>query len=184
VGDAPSPLAPTLVIDHAAVGVCAAQYLLALGHRQLAVVVPREASRRDIGEAQLQGVESVAMSRGVEVGRVDLAFDEGEAARLAVRWAQQPHPSAVFTHNDEYGVLLMQALLDAGIAVPRQIALVGADDLPLSSLIRPRLTSIHVDVAASAETVSLLLHSMILGHEAEIDAVELLRPRIVPRESA
>jgi DNA-binding LacI/PurR family transcriptional regulator len=172
------------VIDHTAVGVCAAEYLLGHGHRQLAVAVPREAGSRDIGEAQLQGVERVAVARGVRVQRVDLAFDEQEAARLAVRWAQQPHPSAVFAHDDEYGVLLMQALLDAGIAVPGQIAMVGADDLALCSLVRPRLTSIHLDVAASAETVAHLLHSMILGNETEVEAVELLRPRMVPRESA
>jgi DNA-binding LacI/PurR family transcriptional regulator len=81
-------------------------------------------------------------------------------------------------------MLLMRALLDAGIAPPQQIALVGADDLPLCSLLRPRLTSIHLDVAPSAETVSQLLHSMILGNDVEIGVVELLRPRVVPRESA
>jgi len=61
---------------------------------------------------------------------------------------------------------------------------VGADDLPLCTLLRPRLTSIHLDVAPSAEAVSRLLHAMILGRDAEIGAVDLLRPRVVPRESA
>jgi len=180
VGPTPSPLAPTLVVDHAAVGSCAVSYLTAMGYRRIAAIVPRDGWRREIGEAQLRGIDRLL---DLEVERVDLAFDDGEAARLAACWADGAHPSAVFTHNDEYGMLLLRALLDAGIAVPGRIALIGADDLPLCSLVRPRLTSIHLDVAPSAERVSRLLHSMIGGSDPEIAAVELLRPRVVPRES-
>lgn len=47
-------------------------------------------------------------------------------------------------------MLLMRALLDAGLAIPDDIAVAGADDLPLCTLLRPRLTSVHLEAVAQA----------------------------------
>jgi DNA-binding LacI/PurR family transcriptional regulator len=122
--------------------------------------------------------------RGVHVLRVDLAFDPAAAAHIAESWARGPRPGAVFAYNDEYAMLLLRALLDAGLRVPADVAVVGADDLPLCELLRPRLTSVHLEAISSARSVAETLDGMIKGTLRTVPPVPLLQPRIVARESA
>jgi len=184
VGWSPSDLVPTLVHDHAGVGGCAAEYLASRGRRRLAALVPREPRLLDLGLVRLAGFQKAALAGGAEVQRVDLAFDQAEAAVVAARWARGPRPEGVFTYNDEYAMLLMRAVLDAGLRVPGDLAVVGADDLPLCELLRPRLTSVHVDAVASAHSVAETLHAMIRGARPRLPSAPLMQSRIVVRESA
>lgn len=182
LGWSPSRLVPTLVNDHGAVGGCAASYLVERGHRALAAVVPADPQLLELGQVRLSGFRAAAA--GTPVERVDLAFDEAAAALVAARWARGPRPDAVFAYNDEYGMLLLRALLDAGLRVPADVAVVGADDLPLCDLLRPRLTSVHLDAISSARSVAETLDGMVRGVLSRVPPLRLLRPRIVARESA
>ena len=69
-----------------------------------------------------------------------------EAARIAELWAHGSHPDGVFGFDDEYAGMLLPALIDRGIRVPEQLALVGADNSPLCEMLRPRLTSVAIDL--------------------------------------
>ncbi|KPV51927.1 hypothetical protein SE17_18465 [Kouleothrix aurantiaca] len=184
LSESPSELAPTLLNNDSDVGACAADYLLGAGYRQLAVIVPREANIMGLGLERLSGMERVALPRGVAVERVDMGFDEADAAQLAERWKRGPRPSAVFAYNDEYAMLLMRALLDAGLAIPQDIAIVGADNLPLGSLLRPRLTSVHKGDVAGIDVTADTFHALIQGAQIDIPPIRLLQPEIVVRESA
>jgi DNA-binding LacI/PurR family transcriptional regulator len=53
---------------------------------------------------------------------------------------------AVFAYNDEYAMLLMRALQDEGIGIPEDTAVIGADDLMLGRLLRPRLSTVHIEL--------------------------------------
>lgn len=70
----------------------------------------------------------------------------------------------MFAYNDEYAMLLMRALQDAGHTIgtgaPSRIAVVGADDLLLARLLRPRLTSVRAEITPPervAEWVAALI---------------------------
>lgn len=184
MAEAPSQLAPTLVNNDSDVGACAAEYLIASGRRSLAVVVPREASLLRLGLERLSGAERVARAHGVPVERADLAYDEEAAAQLAARWAAGARPSGVFAYNDDYALLLMGALRDAGIAIPREIGLVGADNLPFCAMLRPRLTSVDKPDLAGVVKAAEAFHALIQGTATELPPIQLLQPRIVVRESA
>jgi DNA-binding LacI/PurR family transcriptional regulator len=184
MGESPSRLAPTLVNNDSDVGACAGEHLIASGHQHLAVVVPREVGLVRLGLERLKGIERVARAYTIPVERVDLAYDEAEAARLAARWKQAPHPTGVFAYNDDYAMLMMRALLDADFAIPGDIALVGADNLPYCTLLRPRLTSVHKEDAAGIDAAAETFHALIEGTRTDIPPIQLLRPRIVIRESA
>src|SRR6266545_4723200 len=160
MAEAPSRLAPTLVNNDSDVGACAGEHLVANGHRHLAVIVPREVGLVRLGLERLKGIERVARAYTIPVERV------------------------VFAYNDDYAMLLMRALLDADFAIPRDIALVGADNLPIGTLLRPRLTSVHKEDMAGIDAAAETFHALIQGTRTDVAPIQLLRPRIVIRESA
>ena len=180
-GETSSDLVTTVVNDFTTVGVCAAHHLATKGHRDLAVIVPRDPRIFRIGMQRLRGVEQVP---GLTVERIDLSYNWEEAMSLATKWRQGPRPTGVFTYNDEYGMLLMRALQDAGLTIPDDIALVGCDDLPLCELLRPQLTSIQTSPDLSARTVATFFDGLIQGRDDEEPPLALISPKIVARASS
>lgn len=52
-------------------------------------------------------------------------------------------PTAVQTLNDHLAFGAYQAIKEAGLRIPEDISIIGYDDIPLSSLIEPPLTTVH-----------------------------------------
>jgi DNA-binding LacI/PurR family transcriptional regulator len=162
-GAASSAPLPSVSIDFTSVGDCAGRYLTSKGHHRIAVIVPRDPRILRLGLQRLEGLESVGSKFGIKIERVDLGFDTREAAALAAKWVAVTRPSAVFTYNDEYGMLLMTAFQDAGLKIPADIALVGCDDLPLCEMLRPRLTSVNLGSDSPAHEIAAYFDQMIRG---------------------
>lgn len=64
-------------------------------------------------------------------------------------------PSAIFAGNDEMAIGAMNALKEAGIKVPKEISVVGFDDIEMSRYTSPRLTTVS---QANYEVGSLSAH--------------------------
>jgi LacI family transcriptional regulator len=61
--------------------------------------------------------------------------------------ATSSRPDAVFAANDMMAIGCMSALLDAGLQLPRDMAVVGFDDVPTARFVRPPLTTVRVRIA-------------------------------------
>lgn len=89
----------------------------------------------------------------------------------------------MFAYNDAYAMLLMRALQDAGIEIPAETAVVGADDLLLGRLLRPRLSSVRMELATSQPLADLV--DRLVRHPGGVpERHDLLRARVIPRESS
>ncbi|WP_067471668.1 LacI family DNA-binding transcriptional regulator [Actinomadura hibisca] len=185
MGPRPSLLAPTLVFDDYAIGGCAVEHLIARGRRRLGVVVPAEPELAVFAGPRFEGAERAAAARGVAVRRIVLPSDEAGAAEVVAGWDAGERPDGIFAYNDDYAMVLMRVMQDAGLAVPGDVAVVGADDLPLGRLLRPRLTSVRVAGDRSAAQVADRLHQMIVAAEREAGVVLFeSSAEIVHRESS
>jgi DNA-binding LacI/PurR family transcriptional regulator len=120
----------------------------------------------------------------MKLSRVDMAFDTAEAASIAERWVKGARPRAVFTYNDEYGMLLLSALQDAGLKVPGDIALVGCDDLPLCAMLRPRLTSVSHGAGSPAHEIAAHFDRMIRENILSGARLIPLKCQVIQRESS
>ncbi|GAA3444104.1 LacI family DNA-binding transcriptional regulator [Planomonospora venezuelensis] len=182
IGNRPSAVVPSVVLDHAGVGALAAGHLIDRGCRRLAAVVPTETGLREMGEHRLAGALQAAQARGVPVTRADLPFREDGAAALLDLWRSV---DGVFAYNDDYAMLLMAVLRDAGVAVPGDLRVVGCDDLPLAALLRPRLTTVRLDVSmAPSLIVQRLEELMEAGDSAAPDRIDPWTATLVVRESS
>lgn len=84
-----------------------------------------------------------------------LAYDEASAAALAARW-RSLGLDGVFAYNDDYATLLMRALQDAGLRVPEDVAVIGADDLLIGRLLRPRLSTVQIEMPTGEHLAALV----------------------------
>ncbi|GGS81230.1 LacI family transcriptional regulator [Planobispora rosea] len=181
LGSRPSPVVPSVVLDHEGIGVMAAEHLIDRGCRSLAAVVPAEDGLREMGEHRLAGVQRVARAREIPLTRVDLPFHEDGAAALAELWRRV---DGVFAYNDDYAMLLMAVLGDAGLAVPGDVRIVGCDDLPLAALLRPRLTTIRLDVSATPSALVQRLEEIIAESPAVPSRIDPWTATLIVRESS
>ncbi|GAA0598579.1 LacI family DNA-binding transcriptional regulator [Streptomyces crystallinus] len=147
--------AHSLLMDQRAIGRCAVDHLVERGHRRIGVVVPAEPGLELFSTPRLAGARKAVAGTDTVVEPLELAYEEEAAAALARRW-RGLGLDAVFAYNDEYAMLLMRALQDAGVDVPGQAAIVGADNLLLGSLLRPRLTTVNIDMVAGRHLAELV----------------------------
>ena len=67
-------------------------------------------------------------------------------------------PSALFADNDIIAISCMRALKEHGYRIPEDVSIVGFDDMPMSYVTSPKLTTIHVPKELlGGSAVSLLL---------------------------
>ncbi|MFG2617062.1 LacI family DNA-binding transcriptional regulator [Streptomyces sp. NPDC048507] len=167
----PVPGVHTIGLDHARIGATAAEHLIARGRTRIGVVMPQERGLAALARPRLAGAESVAARAMATVTPVELAHTRESATSLARRWAELGLDS-VFAYNDEYAALLLHALRAEGVVVPDDVAIVGSDNLVLSELQEPALTTIRLDLASPARIADALHELVRTGATAPLPAVE------------
>ncbi|WP_369230418.1 LacI family DNA-binding transcriptional regulator [Streptomyces sp. R21] len=174
--------AHALLMDHDKVGHSAGAHLVARGRRRIGVVVPEESGLEIFSKPRLEGVRRALYGTDATATELPLAYDEEAAADLAGRW-RTLGLDAVFAYNDEYAMLLMRALQDEGIGIPEETAVVGADDLMLGRLLRPRLSTVHIDLP-SGRDLAELVDRAVREPGAAPETHEVLGATVVHRDSS
>ncbi|MFJ1602644.1 LacI family DNA-binding transcriptional regulator [Streptomyces sp. NPDC088253] len=173
--------AHALLMDHDKVGHSAGVHLLARDRRRIGVVVPEEPGLEIFSQSRLDGVRRSLAGTDATATALPLAYEEGAAARLAARW-RSLGLDAVFAYNDEYAMLLMRALQEEGVGIPDETAVIGADDLMLGRLLRPRLSTVHIELP-SGRDLAELVDRVVREPGAAPESHEVLGARVVHRDS-
>lgn len=147
---------PAVLLDGGAVGAAAARHLLDLGHRHLAIL---ESGSDGWHAERNRGFRAVAGAVPVQV-----LPRPGPAFAAALRQAQAP--LGLFTGNDSLARDACAACLRLGVAVPQQLAIVGADDDDLfCALARPPLSSVRIPFRRIGEEAARLLAATLAGRQ-------------------
>ncbi|MFI9155164.1 LacI family DNA-binding transcriptional regulator [Streptomyces sp. NPDC053367] len=182
IGPASVEGAHALLMDHEEVGRAAGAHLHARGRRRIGVVVPAEPGLDTFSTPRLAGVRRALHGTAATVHELPLAYEEESAARLAARWPELGL-DAVFAYNDEYAMLLMRALQDEGVRVPEDTALIGADDLMLGRLLRPRLSTVHIELP-SVRDLAALVDRAVRNPAAAPETHKVLGATVIHRDSS
>ena len=179
------PLNADLIHENSELGgYLATKALLDAGYRKIAVVTgetskPITASRlagykRAISEQNLQTqpewvIEShFSYAGGVNAGKEILALEH--------------RPDAIFAMSDTIAIGLYQSLLQAGLRIPQDIAVIGYDNIELAQYLAPPLSTIHQPKARLAKNAVEQLVSRIRQPDKRIENIQLT-PELVVRES-
>jgi DNA-binding LacI/PurR family transcriptional regulator len=170
----------TVGTDNEAGGRLAAQHLADRGRRRLAffgdVGVPEFAARH---AGFLAGLPPEL--RG-DVILVDSPVTPEASEATARDWFAAGHrPDGIFAASDVVAMSLIAAAERQGLQVPRDLSIIGFDDIPLARLTRPALTTIRQDIEMGAHHLVDLLFRRINGEDA--GSVQIA-PELLVRESS
>ena len=186
----PGPHMSNLCVDYEAGIEEAIRHLVELGHRRIAFVSGPEHLRS--AAKRLEAFRgAVARLLPGETPRIFRGNFKLEGGRRAARemLAAGPLPTAVVAANDLMALGLVGELRAAGLEIPRDVSVVGFDDIAFASLVEPRLTTVCLPrgelgrraVEALLETIS---HPEQRGVEIKIPTYLVARGSTAPARGA
>lgn len=154
---------PFVAADHRAGARMAAEYLVSLGHRRIACLSGPENSF--VARERLAGFMDVMAPRLAEAGldpasciiSAPFDYEGGREAAKALLADDGPRPTAVFACSDQQAIGVLRTAFDRRITVPDRLSVVGFDDILISDLVAPRLTTAAQPLAAIANCATDLL---------------------------
>ncbi|WP_433977465.1 ribose operon transcriptional repressor RbsR [Erwinia sp. E_sp_B01_9] len=165
-------------------GEMATRFLISRGYRRIACIAgPQD---KTPARLRLEGFHQAMTQAELPVlpGYVvngDLEFQGGFNAMNQLL-ALKPFPEAVFTSNDAMAVGVYHALFQAGLSVPKDIAVMGYDDIELARYMTPPLTTIHQPKDELGElAIDTLIHR--LKEPGGSQQLLVLTPELIERGS-
>lgn len=184
---------PSVLIDHHKIGEIAALHLVDAGVKTLVVDLPPgdvntywARARSDAFIAAAHQAKVPVYSRtGSENNSAPSRARSSQVSRA--RWlAQMPRPVGVFACNDQHALEIMNECYDAGLKIPRDIAILGCDnDELINRFAFPSLSSISVDFTKQGYLAAELLDRQISHQQLPSeDQIVLVSPTgVIQRES-
>jgi len=172
----------SVAIDNAAGAFAATRYLLSLGHRAVCHVAGPSAhldaqERVDGWRRALE--EAGAPEPALLVG--DWSASSGY--KLGRQLASDPELSAIFCGNDTMALGVMRALAEQGLRVPRDVSIVGFDDIPDAGFYTPPLSTVRQDFGEVGRRALGTLIDRMSG-AIEADRRVRIAPELIIRASA
>lgn len=153
-------------IDNEKAAQATADYLVQLGHRRIGMIVHAPADYH-AATARLAGFRQAMADAGLSPVEASIRWADfsEESGRLAMKELLElrPRPTAVFAGNDAIAYGALQAVREAGLAVPADISIAGFDDDFPSRYVFPPLTTMTLPAAALGERAAEMIVDLIRG---------------------
>lgn len=163
----------------------ATRYLLQLGHRRIGFIT----GSLDMGvcaQDRLSAYKAALQEYGLPV-LPELIREGNFLQPLGYSCAKEllnleVPPTAIFASNDISAFGVMEAVRDQGLRIPRDISIIGFDDIPQSTHVHPPLTTVRQPLEEMGQRAARLLLNYINNPNAEVECIEL-PTELVIRES-
>jgi LacI family transcriptional regulator len=159
----------------------AAELALARGHRRFAILAGPTGLWT--AEQRLAGYREALAAAGLDPDLVPTARGDYrlESGRVAAAELLAHEPTAILAANDLMAIGCLQHALASGLRVPDDLSVVGYDDVPLATVVTPRLTTVRQPAREMGRVAATLLLDGIDGRDVP-ESVDL-EPELVERES-
>jgi LacI family transcriptional regulator len=178
----------SVLLNNRAAGLQAANYLLDLGHRRIAMITGTDYIEPSHGRRE--GYEEAVRRRGLEVDPSLIRngqFRDTEAFSECLRLlSSDKSVTAILIGSDQMFVGVMRALQHLGLSCPQDISVATIDDFPLAGVFNPRMTTVRQPIREMAGVaLDLLIRRLTLGERAEprhdvVEATLIVRDSCAP----
>lgn len=165
-------------------GIQATQHLLEQGRRRIAFLGDAsnhypEFLERHRGYRKALGDAGIEVSSALQIDAITLE-QSGYAAACELLERGEVF-DAIFAASDLIALGAMRALHERGLDVPRDVSVVGFDDIPAASLATPPLTTVLQDTRLAGE---LLIETLLASIRDEPVQTRVLPTKLVVRKSS
>ncbi|MBX3579440.1 MAG: LacI family DNA-binding transcriptional regulator [Rhizobiaceae bacterium] len=174
-----------VLLDNRQAARLAADYLLRLGHRRIAIIAGREGVSS--AEERLEGCRDAFAKHGVPLDpklmlRGD--YDQTRAMTATQRlMSGAERVTAVLAFNNVMTIGILRGLHSLGLSCPGDVSIIGIDDFDWAEAVQPRLTVVAQPVAAMAERAIGRLLARLGGEEPSPGEWHVFEPVLVARDS-
>src|ERR1039458_4611303 len=174
--------------DDEAIGVLATEHLIEIGCVRIAHLRGPDNSP---GPGRLMGYQNALAKHKLKsfsgyVTRprlVDVQSRESGADLMRQLLALNPRPDGVFCYNDPMAIGAIHAILDAGLRVPGDIAVIGSGNLHYDTELRIPLSSIDQQTDMIGERAGRLTLSLLESKTHPRNKTIIIQPQLVVRAS-
>ncbi|MFN2539843.1 MAG: LacI family DNA-binding transcriptional regulator [Mycobacteriales bacterium] len=174
----------SVAVDDVRGGELAGEHLLAQGRRELVYVTGPPSLRQcvDRGAGLERAVRRSTLD--VSLSRFEIPSLNGvEGYRAASGVIADGPPDGIFCANDVVALGVLRGLLEAGLSVPDDVALIGYDDIEFAATAAVPLSSVRQPAVQIGRTAAALLLEEIAEPEPHAHQQVLFRPELVVRRS-
>lgn len=159
--------------------------LYELGHRHFGLVTISEPMT--FRHLRQDGLAAAIARRGDPDVRLDVAtaprFDRGTRIQAVTRMLEAPQrPTAIIALFDELALTVMEEAERAGLAMPRDLSVIGFDNIVASAYAPPGLTTFDASIRQCAREIAEML-LIVIRSKPDRPLTRLVRPTFVPRAS-
>ncbi len=174
--------------DDEAIGLLATEHLIEVGCKRIAHLRGPDNSP---GAGRLRGYQNALAKHNmkplpgyVTMPRlVDVQSRESGAELMRQLLALNPRPDGVFCYNDPMAIGALHAILDAGLRVPADIAVIGSGNLHYDTELRIPLSSIDQQTDLIGERAGRLTLSLLESKTRPRNKTIIIQPQLVVRAS-
>lgn len=171
-------------IDNIKSAVTATEHLIQLGHKKIGHITGD--LKTSSAKNRLLGFKRAILSADLRYNEKwvlegDYSRESGFKQMLKIL-SLDDKPTSIFTSNDLMALGAYEAILDNGLNIPEDISVIGHDNINISKLIRPGLTTIHQPKYSTGELAAQILINEIKGKTNKKEA-KILDTRLVIRNS-
>jgi LacI family transcriptional regulator, repressor for deo operon, udp, cdd, tsx, nupC, and nupG len=160
---------PTVSIDNISSARKATEHLIKLGHKRIAhitgplnIILSRD---------RMKGFQQAMINHELKLDPVfiqegDFSYESGYNQMMKFLALENP-PTAVFAANDEMAIGVVKAAKANGMKVPEDLAVVGFDNINMSSIFEPSITTVEQPKYKIGEKAMELLIKLINGEDLQ-----------------
>jgi LacI family transcriptional regulator len=180
------PQADNIMLDEVKAAEEAVSFLIKQGHRRIATIAGPENTWS--GRLRKRGYIKALQAHGIPI-ETELIHETRYRRSFGAQAMQEllalPRPpTAVFAANDLLAIDALLFAIDSGLSVPDDVAIIGFDNIPEATIVRPRLTTVDKDVNVLGATAIHMLTERIKGEGPLPSRQRTLGHQIIHRESA
>jgi LacI family transcriptional regulator len=175
---------PAVTTDDVKVGELATEHLLSLGHRRVGHLQGTVASTAALRfEGYKRALAKWRVTYEPKLVR-ECGFSEAEGYQATSEWLRQgDFPEAIFAANDPAAIGAMNAISEAGLRIPDDVAIVGGGNIHYGDMLRVPLTTIAWSTAEIGQAAARLLIDLVEGKRGTKEQHVIVEPELVIRAS-
>ncbi len=163
----------------------AVNHLIQRGHKDITYICPK--STASSTQERIHGCKKAVSENNVPsvVLRIVNCEERIDSCYGLVKdiIAENKRPTALFVWDDRLAIGAMKAVLEAGLSIPHDIAIVGYDDIEISAYLYPPLTTVRQPTHQIGQTAARVLLNKLEGKDRVNVEHIVLKPELIVRKT-